>query len=230
VKEHPNRVTRIDVQTLSASAIFAALSAILTFLPTLNFVFLPYLQFQIAELPIMIGALIYGPIAGVISAFAYWLILNFVGTFQPLGPLMAFLAVMGLIIGAWIGINMAKKIGLKSSGIFGIGLILTFGALIRIILMSVLNYVIIWILMPSFFILAVKSLGATLGLQFQSNVDALIVIMVFTAVFNIIQTLLSVIPSYSIVKIIFYKRNLFKKRTPWMSSSTDNSNGTRSNS
>ena len=230
MKGQSNRVTRLDVQTLSASAIFAALSAVLTFFPTLNFIFLPYLRFEISEIPVMIGTLIYGPIAGLISAFAYWLILNFVGEFQPYGPLMKFLSVIGMIVGAWVGLYLAKKIGLKSSAIYGIGLILTFGALIRIILSSILNYVMIWILMPDFFTMAAKSLSATLGLQFQSNVDALIVILIFTAVFNLIHTLLSVIPAYSIVKIIFYKRNLFKKRTPWMSSSTDNSNGTRSNS
>jgi len=221
---------KVDVQTLSASAVFAALSVILTFLPTLNFPFLPYLRFEISEIPVMTGALIYGPIAGIISAFAYWIILNFVGEFQPFGPLMKFLSVIGMIVGAWVGLNLAKKIGLNSSPACGLGLILTFGALIRIILMSILNYVMIWILMPDFFDMAAKSLGAILGLKFQSNVDALIVIMIFTAIFNLIHTLLSGIPAYSIVKIIFYKRNLFKGRTPWMSPAIEDSSESPSKS
>jgi riboflavin transporter FmnP len=218
----------MDVRTLSASAVFAALSAMLTFVPSLSFPLLPYLVFQVAEIPIMICAFLYGPIPGVVSSFAYWLILNFVGQFQPIGPFMAFLAVISMVAGAWLGASLIKKLGLNSSLNYVVGLMLSFGVTIRIVLMSMLNYAILWILMPDFLKMAAGSLSATIGLKFQSNLDVLMVALVATAIFNLIQTLFSGISAYGIVRIVSYKRSFFRTKTSWISSAINDSSKVQS--
>ena len=218
--------SKIDVQILSASAVFGALSAVLTFVPSLRFPILPYLRFELAELPVMVGTFIYGPVLGIISSFAYWIILNFIGEFQPYGPFMKFLSVLGMIIGTWIGVGIIRKLKLSASP--GFGLILSLAAFIRIVLMSMLNYIMLLVLLPSFLDLAANSLSASLGLKFQSSLDAMILIVIFTGIFNLIHTILSMIPAYSIVKVVFYKRSLLRMRKPWISSVIEDT--TKSNS
>ncbi len=205
----------MDVRMLSASSVFGALSAALTFVPSLRFPILPYLRFEVAELPVMVGTFIYGPIPGTISSFAYWIILNFIGEFQPYGPFMKFLSVLGMILGSWMGFVLAKKLKLPSA--LGLGLIFSLAASIRIILMSVLNYVMLLILMPSLLDFAAESLCGSLGLKFQSSLDAMIPIVIFTGVFNLIHTILSIIPAYSIVRVVFYRRKMPNMKAPWIS-------------
>ena len=209
---------RIDAQTLSGAAVFGALSAVMSFFPYLRFPLLPYLRFELAELPVMIGTFIYGPIPGIISSIAYWIILNFVGEFQPFGPLMKFLSVLGMILGAWSCQVIIRKLGLKLSSVHAFSLILSLAALVRIIAMTALNYVMLWILLPDFLGFASQSLSAFLGISFQSNMDALMVIMIVTAGFNLIHTIFSGVSAYGIVRVVFYKRSLLRIRTPWLSS------------
>jgi riboflavin transporter FmnP len=215
--------TIINAQTLSGAAVFGALSAVMSFFPYLRFPLLPYLRFELAEIPIMIGTFIYGPIPGIISSIAYWIILNFIGEFQPYGPLMKFLSVLGMIMGAWGFQVIIKKLGLNLSPRYAYSLMLSMAALVRIIFMTALNYVMLWILLPEFLGFASTSLSTFLGISFQSNMDALMVIMIVTAVFNLIHTILSGASAYGIVRIVFYKRSLLKIRTPWLSTLVRNS-------
>ncbi|MEM3403495.1 MAG: hypothetical protein QXJ17_02925 [Nitrososphaeria archaeon] len=207
-----------DLQVISVSAIFGALSAILTFVPALRFPLLPYLRFELAELPVMVATFLYGPIPGIVSSFSYWIILNFIGEFQPFGPAMKFLSVLGMIVGLWMGVWIMKKLGVKLSLVYTLGLCLTLAAILRIILMSVSNYLLLLILMPDFFGFASASLEAALGLKFSSSMDAIIMIMVFTAIFNLIHTLISCLPAYSVLKIVSLRKSVMKTRKPWISS------------
>jgi len=218
VKEQSKLSTRIDIQTLSGAAIFGALSAVMSFFPYLRFPLLPYLRFELAELPVMIGTFIYGPIPGIISSIAYWIILNFVGEFQPFGPLMKFLSVLGMILGVWGCQVIIKKLNLKLSSVYVFSLMLSLASLVRIIAMTALNYAMLLILLPDFLGFASQSLSVFLGISFKSNMDALMLIMIVTAAFNLIHTILSGVSAYGIVRIIFYKRSMFRIKTPWLSS------------
>lgn len=206
-----------DLQVISVSAIFGALSAILTFVPALRFPLLPYLRFELAELPVMIATFLYGPVPGIISSFSYWIILNFIGEFQPFGPAMKFLSVLGMIAGLWMGVWLMKKLGAKLSLVYTLGLCFVLAAAFRIVLMSISNYILLLILMPDFFDFASVSLGAALGLKFSSSTEAIIMIMVFTAIFNLIHTLISCLPAYSILKVVSLRKNVMKTRKPWVS-------------
>ena len=207
---------KLSVQVISSSAIFGALSAILAFMPGLNFPILPSLRFEMAELLVMIALFIYGPVQAIISSFSYWIILNFVGEFTPIGPFMKFLSVISMIIGVWIGVKGIRKFYQNVSARIGLGFALSLAALIRILTMSLFNYILLSFLMPEFFSFAVGSIGSSTGLQFKSDIDAMMIIMIFTAIFNLLHTLLSALPSYAVVRTIFTGRSLFKIKEPWI--------------
>jgi riboflavin transporter FmnP len=188
----------------------------LAFMPGLNFPILPYLRFEIAELPVMVALFIYGPVQAIVSSFSYWIILNFVGEWVPIGPFMKFLSVISMIIGAWIGVEGIRKVYSNISARLGLSFVLSLAALIRILTMSVFNYILLSFLMPEFFGFAVGSIGSSTGLQFKSDIDAMIIIIIFTAIFNLLHTFLSALPSYAVVKTIFTGRSLFKIKEPWI--------------
>jgi predicted membrane protein len=61
---------------------------------------------------------------------------------------------------------------------------------------------VLWYLFPFFLNIASTSIKATVGLDVPSPVAALIWTLIFTAAFNILHILLSIIPSYIVVKMI----------------------------
>ncbi|MEM1546004.1 MAG: hypothetical protein QXP91_06050 [Candidatus Methanomethylicia archaeon] len=196
-------VLRNHTFKVSCAAGFASLAAILTILPlSFPFPIITYLKFDLAEIPVVIAFLMLGTWPGMVSAITLWILLNFFGSWTPIGPAMKFTAIISTLIGLWIGSGFknAPIEGFKtwSRGI----LMIILGAIARIIVMSLFNYIIIWIMFPFFLDIAAKTITLTVGLTFKSSFDALIWILIFTAVFNALHTLLSVLPSLTIVKAL----------------------------
>ena len=188
---------------LSCAAGFASLAAILAILPlSFPFPIITYLKFDFAEIPVVVAFLMFGTWPGMVSAITLWILLNFFGSWTPIGPAMKFASVISTLIGLWIGSGF-KNAPIKGFKTWGHSiLMITLGAIMRIIVMSVLNYVVIWIMFPFFLDIAAKTITLTIGLTFKSSFDALIWILIFTAVFNTLHTLLSVLPSLTIVKTL----------------------------
>ena len=194
-------VIRSHAFRISCAAGFASLAAVLAILP-LSFPFpaITYLKFDFAEIPVVVAFLLFGTWPGMVSAFTYWIILNFFGSWVPIGPAMRFAAVISTLIGLWIGSGFrnAPVEGFKS---WGRGfLMITLGAMLRILVMTLFNYVIVFLMFPFFLDIASKTLNLALGLTFRSSFEALVWVLVFTAIFNALHTLLSVLPSLLIVK------------------------------
>lgn len=193
-----NRTFRI-----SCAAGLASLAAVLVVLP-LSFPFpvIPYLKFDLAEIPVVVAFLMLGTWPGMVSAVTLWVLLNFFGSWAPIGPAMKFASVISTLIGLWVGSGFrnAPIEGFKTwrRGV----LMVTLGILLRVIVMSIFNYIIIWVMFPFFLDIAAKTMSLTTGLTFTSSFNALIWTLIFTAVFNILHTLLSIIPSLAIVKAI----------------------------
>ncbi|MEM2211162.1 MAG: hypothetical protein QW372_07270 [Nitrososphaerales archaeon] len=203
--------------TLSASAIFGALAAIMAILPlSFPFPLIPYLKFDLAELPVIIAFLLYGPIPGLTSSIVYWLILNIVGSFAPIGPLMKFAAVISTIIGMWIGIKMYNKFTSTMKMITFLTLILSMSIVVRVLITTLANYIVIWILFPTFLEYAAKSLSGFLKVTFSTNFDKLILTLIITAIYNVIHVLLSIIPSYGIVAHILNRGIIVTIKEPWV--------------
>ena len=185
---------------ISAASIFGALAAILAILPlSIPYPPIPYLKFDLAEIPVMIALLCFGPISGIGSALIYWAILLWVGEFSPIGPSMKFLAVFSMLIGLWIGVKIFKESRLMLFLSFLLGIFL------RIVSMSAMNYLIVYLLFPDFMGLAARTISLVLGINVSGRLSCLIIILIFTAIFNLIHSILSIVPSVVIVKYISSK-------------------------
>lgn len=201
--------------TLSSAAIFGALAAILAVLPlSFPFPILPYLKFDLAELPVTIAFLLYGPIPGVISSLIYWIVLNFVGSFAPIGPAMKFASVISMVVGMWVGLVVLRRI--TSRRTLMLVSAIAFGMILRVIVMSIFNYVVLLILFPFFLDFAAKSLSSSLGYSFSSQMEALIVSLIVTAIFNIIHVVVSVIPSFAIASSLSMRGVVARIGAPWI--------------
>ncbi len=200
---------------IAGGAICGALAVAIRLLQ-LKFPFplVPYLKFEFAEVPILTGFLLYGPIVGIIAAFSYWGILNVVGEFVPIGPAMAFAASISTVIGIWCGLKAFKRIIGSKTALLSFGLFT--GILLRVAVMTIFNYVVIWLLFPFFLDFAAKTVSAVLGINFASQLEALIVILALTALFNVIQVVVIAIPSLAIVKAVKGRVMMGKVATPWV--------------
>lgn len=181
-------------QKLAAVALFGSLSTVMTSISTVPFPLIPYLFFNFGEIPVVLAFFVYGPSVSFSSMLLLWLIENFVGTFVPIGPLMQLAALSSMLGGFYLGSLLSDRLKLGNR-VFLISA-LAIGMTFRIAVMSVVNYVVIGILFPSFTNIAAQAITLTLGIPVSPTLGGLFVILAITAVFNVIQTFLSSIPSY----------------------------------
>ena len=186
------------------TSVFAALAVILTFVNVeFPFPLLPYLKFDVAEIPIMILMFLNGPIPSLMAELITWVALS-VSRGWVLGPAMKLLAVVPMIIGYWIGIETFTKIS-KSENLsarFGFGSAI--GAIFRIIAASVMNVIILLWVAPDFLRFAGSTLRA-LGLITASSQEVLFWTLLLTGVFNALHVLLSAVFALVIVRGAAFK-------------------------
>ena len=187
--------------TVAYSGIMAGLAILLTILPlSFSYPIIPYLKFDLAEIPVILAFLLLGPKGGftssIVYSVVYWLILLIVGSYTPLGPTMKFIAVVSMVTGLWLGFKILKnpRRGLVLGSFIG--------CLLRVLTMSTLNYLVLVFMFPEYLEIAAASISIALGLRFSEASMALIPIIVFTAIFNVLHTILSITPAYFLVKSI----------------------------
>ncbi|MEM3819854.1 MAG: hypothetical protein QXF08_05365, partial [Nitrososphaerota archaeon] len=91
-----------------------------------------------------------------------------------------------------------------------------FSSLMRIIATSISNYVLLAVTMPFFLEYAVKFLSLALGVEVETGIGGLLIILFFTAIYNTLHVALSLFPSIILVKN-FSKQGLFLSlREPWI--------------
>ena len=178
---------------VACSSSMAGLAAILAILP-LSFSFppIPYLKFDLAEIPIILAFLLLGPEAGAISSLVYWLALLLVGSYTPLGPTMKFIAVGMMVLGLWLGFKLSSRRGLLLGSLLGCAL--------RVGAMSLLNYLVLVFMFPEFLEVAAASISMILGLRPPSGFAAFSMVMILTALFNVLHAALSMVPAYLLVR------------------------------
>lgn len=182
--------------TTAVAASFGGLAALLTVLP-LSFPYpvIPYLKFDLAELPVVIAFLSFGPLAGGITAIAYWLVLSLVGEFTPIGPAMKFLAVGSMLLGIWVGSKIYRG---STVAPLLLNLILL-GGLIRIFITTIANYILLAVLFPDLLEIATGMVRAATGFTADGQLNALFLVLLFTSIFNLLHTIFSIIPSALVV-------------------------------
>ncbi|MGC8661276.1 MAG: hypothetical protein ACP5TZ_02075 [Nitrososphaeria archaeon] len=169
----------MEKKRLALVTTVVAASAVLELLPLkLFFPLLPYLTFDIGEVPIFFLTFYDGITDGAIASIALTVLLFIFGTFVPIGPLLKGAAVISGVMGAWVGIKIRRSAYISFA----------LSTLLRIIAMTAFNYVLIEYFMPGFLVFLPKYAG------FMSPIAA---VLLLTALFNILQNAISFIPAYA---------------------------------
>jgi riboflavin transporter FmnP len=203
--------------TLAGAGVFAALAALLTLAKAeIPFPLIPYLRIDFAEIPILIALFLFGPVSATVSAVIQWLFLNVQGSDAPLGPLIKFVAVLSTISGLWAGSELYRQVkGRRIHAGIALSVMLSGGILLRIVAMTIVNYVVLIYVAPVFFgadylSFAKLTLEKSTGWQFESESAVLGYTLLFTALYNLVNLLAAVIPARLIVSPIV---SSFKRMT-----------------
>ncbi|MDW8360016.1 MAG: hypothetical protein RMK31_05465 [Candidatus Caldarchaeum sp.] len=199
--------------SLTSGAAMAALALVLAVLQ-LSFPFppVPYLRFDPAEIPVFTALLGFGPASGFLAAVIYYLALLAVGEFTPVGPTLKFLAVFSSIMGFWAGSRLVASRGMKT--MVGFGSVV--GTVVRVVILTAANYVVLAVMFPEFLSFATMTLSAFLGFSLSSDFQGLLFVLFFTALFNIIHMVFSLLPSLAILNSIHKARALEHMWVPWV--------------
>lgn len=191
---------------VAGTAVFSALAVMLTIAKlVLPFPFLPYLKFDSAEIPVTFAFLLLGPIPGLLSSVIYWIILTARAGYV-LGPAMKFAAVASMYVGCWAGTLLSHRVfrgrrGVKSLLIFGSSM----GIVVRVIIMSIFNLVVLLLVAPSYLDFAASILVKVIGLTSSSPFEVLAWTLALTAVYNAIHVVVAIIPSYIIIRALMFR-------------------------
>ena len=163
---------------------------------------LTYLKFDFAEIPVMIVLMIFGAIPALITETIHWLALT-VTHGDWLGPLMKFLAVAPMIIGFWAGSKIYTKLSVKKGGkpnfitILAFGIVL--GIILRVIVCTLTNIVVLSFVAPYYLDFAKGLLNAA-GISATSTFDVMLWVLFFTGIFNTIHVPFSTLLAAIVVK------------------------------
>jgi riboflavin transporter FmnP len=212
---------RLDTVSVAGIAIFSALALILGALSQafgLNFPLIPYLQFDLGEVAIILAFFIFGPVPAVVSSFAEFGGLMVFGQQVPIGPLLKLFSLLSTIIGLWAGTRIASRIRAPGlTRLVGSGALSA--AIFRAVIMTVPNFYLLqfyyspdaiqglikYVLQPAF---------SPVGIVVTSA-NFLVVVLAFTAVFNVLQLALVVAVSFGVLRVPALSTVKVGGRAPW---------------
>ncbi|MEM4181222.1 MAG: hypothetical protein QXW50_06050 [Nitrososphaerota archaeon] len=200
-------------RSIMLGAVFGGLAFTLGLLP-LSFPFppIPFLRFDLAEVPSFVALFMFGPGIGFVAAFSHFLALLVFGEWSPIGPLMKFLAVCSSMLGFWAAASLTAGRGLKVC-VFSFGLV---GAVSRILVTSLANYILLTVLFPFFLDIAAASLAAITGLSMASYAQKLFFVLLFTAIYNALHIPFSILPAYLVTRSLAPISPVIGSPLPWI--------------
>jgi len=212
---------RLDTVSVAGIAVFSSLALILGAFSQalgLNFPVIPYLQFDFGEVAIVLAFFIFGPVPALVSSFAEFGGLMAFGQQVPVGPVMKLFALLSTVLGLWAGSKLASKAGSPGlSRLVGSGALSA--AVFRALILTVPNFYLLefyyspaaiqglvkYVLQPSF---SLVGIGIT-------DADFLVPVLVFTAVFNVLQLALVMAVSYTVLRVPAVSQIKVGGRVPW---------------
>lgn len=203
----------------SKIALIAVLTAIVYVLsrflsPLMPFPFLPYLLFDLAEIIVILSLLLFGPLVAIMLEVMHFIALNFpIGAYPIIGPFMKFLAVSSTILGVYLGFKIPKSENFDLRLIYAMFLAI----IIRVPVMTLANYLVLTFLfgpaaIDYFFAILSKLTGLTAGTIFEK----LFIILIFTAIFNVLHVFLAVLPSYWIARLPYMQQLVSPISEHWL--------------
>jgi len=196
--------TSKQVSTMAALGSLAAVLSILNM--TIPFPLVPFLKFDFAEIPDILAFLLLGPTAGLFTTAIHALFLYFVvPPFSPVGPIMKFAAVISMMLGLWLGsilFGFMKRFSSSLGSRLFIVSVFTFGASSRVIIMSLLTFLLYYLLMPDMYLPLARELLGRLGMQFQSDISVALVVVLFTGVFNLLHVIMGLSSALVVLRVL----------------------------
>ena len=158
------------------------------------------MQFDFGEVAIVLSLFIFGPVPALVSSSVEFVTLMAIGQNAPVGPVLKLFSMVSSIAGIWLGIGLSSSIRRANMrNVFGLGT--AFGAVVRAAVMTLPNYYILvfFYTIPTVIGLlsgAFKLAGITL-----TGTNALVLVLGFTALFNVLQLLLVMAISFTVLKV-----------------------------
>jgi riboflavin transporter FmnP len=132
----------MNSKTLAAIAAFSALTVVLNQSP-LKFPapYLPFLYYQIWEIPIVVAFLLFGPVTGASVSLVNTVVLFalFPGDL-PAGPFYNLMAVLSMLVGIFIAHWLTNNMKKDEKRVMPIIMVTLFGIVLRVIVMSFANW------------------------------------------------------------------------------------------
>ncbi|MEM0145762.1 MAG: hypothetical protein QXH66_02100 [Conexivisphaerales archaeon] len=178
-------------------AMFAAASgAIAEMHIAFPFPLLPFLEFDLAEIPDTLAFMILGPKGGLISAGVHALILYIIGSFTIFSPAMKLFAELSMFAGIYFGFKVGNKSRHKD------GIMAGFGSIFRVIVMLFVTLALYYVIMPSIYLPTAKLAMSILGISLASPFEIAMLLAGLTSVFNLLAGLITIIIAFAIIKSI----------------------------
>lgn len=208
---------RLDTTAIAGSAVFSALAILLAGASQalgLNFPLIPYLQFDIGEVAIILAFFMFGPVPGLVSSVVEFAGLMVFGQQIPIGPVLKLLALVSTVAGMWAGAKLAAR-GTDTSLLRLAGWSAIAGAAARAAVTTTANlYLVVYLYGLAAVEGFVKAPFALIGLGL-TNSNALLVILGFTAVFNVLQLFFAIALSSFVLRVPAISRIKVGGKAPW---------------
>ncbi|MCD6444079.1 ECF transporter S component [Candidatus Bathyarchaeota archaeon] len=186
---------------VATASMLGAVSGLLSLMKvSIPFPILPYLKIDFAEIPDFLALMVLGPVGGGLTATVHFAVI-LARSGNLFSASMKYIAVLSTMVGFIVARPLVEKMRFKGNpkNIFIAGLSLA--SLSRIAVMTVLNLLMFTILFPNYLIFAKKTLEA-FGLEITSDLEALYYALAFTGLYNLINTVVAVVPALLILKAL----------------------------
>jgi riboflavin transporter FmnP len=219
--ERDLRLGKLDTVSIAGIAVFSALALILGAASQalgLNFPVVPYLQFDVGEVAIVLAFFIFGPVPALVASAVEFAGLMVFGQQIPIGPVLKLFALVSSVGGLWLG---SKLVSLFRGG--GLGRLMGSGTatscLVRALVLTIPNYYLLqfyytpaaiqglvaYVLQPAF-----SSVGITVTVS-----NYLFPVLLFTAVFNVLQMAFVMGVSYVVLRVPSVSQLRMAGKAPW---------------
>ena len=214
------RTGRLDSVSIAGIAIFGALAIVLTTLSQglgLNFPLVPYLQFDLGEIAILLAFFIFGPIPAVVSGFIEFATLMAIGqNVAFFGPEFKLIAILSSLLGIWLGVSLVSHMQRRTVG-KATGLGGAIGMLFRAAAMTIPNYLLIvsplFGIQNAFYTVEApfKAIGVTI-----TDANVLIIILIVTAIFNALQLGFVTAVTYFVMRLPQIQKVRIAGKSAWI--------------
>jgi riboflavin transporter FmnP len=212
-----SRRGHLDTTSIAGSAVFSALAIVLAAASQavgLNFPLIPYLQFDLGEVAIILAFFMFGPVPALVSSFVEFAGLEVFGQSLPVGPPLKLFALVSTVAGLWVGTKVAARGGGASLAKLT-GWTTAMGSIVRAAVMTFPNlYLILYFYGFSAIEGYLKAPFSVVGIGLTDS-NALLVILAFTAFFNVIQLAFVMTISTFVLRVPAVSQIRVGGRVPW---------------